>query len=224
MHSRVFVGTALLLLAIVAPNSAQADPIVITAGTIVQPGGTSSIPGSGNIVGTENFTWVGEIDPTASFGAQCDLRCAPGAIVNVGGVLGTTNVKGEVTYQDQQFRVGGTPASFGVLNFNFLTESLELPPAGPSAVFTAPFTVTGGLTFPFFGPPAQPSVPLSGAGIVTAFFIPSPSAPGVAPGWQLSQLSYEFAAEPVPEPSTMLLVGGGMAALLRRRWRLKRTS
>lgn len=222
MRHRVFVGTALLSLGLVAPTVASADPIAITGGTIVQPGGPGTTPGTGNLVGTENFTWRGEIDPFASFGSQCELRCSPGATVDVGGFVGASNVKGVVTYEDQQFLVGGTPASFGALNLNFLTDPFVLPPAGTSAVFSSPFTMTGTLQFPFFGPPAQPSVAIGGSGIATAFFVPSPAAPGVAPGWQLSELRYEFAPEPVPEPSTLLLVGGGMAALLRRRLRSRR--
>ena len=221
MRYRVFIGTALLLLGFSVPM-AQADPIVMTGGTIVQPGGPGANPGSGNLVGTDNFSWTGQIDPFASFGSQCELRCSPGETVDVGGFLGASNVKGEVTYQNQQFLVGGTTTSFGALNMNFETDSFMLPPAGSTAVFSSPFTMSGELVFPFFGAPGQSPVPLSGAGIVTAFFVPSPSATDVAPGWQLSQLNYDFAAEPVPEPGTMLLVGGGMAALLRRRLRSRR--
>src|SRR5215212_7945376 len=109
MRSRVTVGTTLLLLALFAPNApAAADPISITGGTIVQPGGAGLNPGSGNIFGTENFTWVGEIDPFASLGTQCEIRCSPGETVNLSGVLSGTSAKGAVSYQDQQFLVGGS--------------------------------------------------------------------------------------------------------------------
>jgi hypothetical protein len=220
MRSRAFIGTALLLLGLLAPNApAEADPIVITSGTIVQPGGPGLNIGNGSLVGTQNFTWPGQTDPFASFGSQCELRCSPGATVDIGGFLGASNVKGEVTYQDQRFLVGGTPASFGVLNMDFTIDSFVLPPAGSSAAFSSAFTMSGELIFPFFGPPAQPNVPLSGSGIATAFFVASPSAPGVAPGWQLSQFTYNFDSEPVPEPTTMLLVGGGLVALMGRRLR-----
>ena len=222
MRSRLLVGSALLFVALFAPTlPAGADPIVITSGTIVQPGRPAGI-GSGDLVGTQNFTWVGQIDLFSGFGDQCELRCSPGVTLDMGGRLLGSSAKGEVTYLDQQFRIGGSTPSFGVLNMNFTAEPFVLPPAGSSATFTTPFMMSGQLLFPFFGPPAQPSVPLSGSGFATALFIPSTA--GVAPGWQLSQVTYEFVSEPVPEPSTMLLVGGGVAALLRRRFRSKRTA
>src|SRR5215213_8522686 len=195
MRSRVIVGTTLLFLGLFAPNSpAVADPITITGGTIVQPGGFVGFnPGSGNIFGTENFSWVGDIDPNASFGTLCELRCSPGTTADLGpDIIGTA--LGDVTYQDQQFRVGGSSDSFGQLTLNFTSASVVLPPAGSSVTFTAPFTVLGSLTFPRppFGEPTPLPAPLSGSGTVTALFGPSPFAPGVAPGWQLRQLTYEF--------------------------------
>src|SRR5215211_7107729 len=117
MRSRAFVGMSLVLLGLFAVNApAQADPITITGGTIVQPGGTS--PGSGSILGTENFSWVGQIDVFANFGAQCEIRCGPGETFDLGGVLSGTNAKGDVTYQNQQFSIGGSSNSFGALNLD----------------------------------------------------------------------------------------------------------
>jgi hypothetical protein len=224
MRSRVFVGTALLSLGVLSPTPrAEADPIIVTSGTIVQPGGPGANPGSGNVAGTENFTWIGQIDIFASFGTQCELRCSPGAIIDLNAVLRGTAAKGEVTYQDQQFLVGGSPASFGSVNMDFITPTLTLPPPGSAATFSLPFTMSGSLGFPFFGPPAQPNVPLSGSGFVIAIFGPSPPSPNVAPGWQLRQITYEF-SDPVPEPATMFLVGSGVLALLRRRMRSGKTA
>jgi hypothetical protein len=224
MRSRVIVGTTLLLLGLFAPNApAAADPITITGGTIVQPGGSGFNPGSGNIFGTQNFSWIGNIDPNASFGTLCDLRCSPGTTADLGpDIIGTAT--GDVTYQDQQFRIGGSADSFGQLTLNFTSEAVLLPPAGSSATFTAPFTVSGSLNFPrppVFGQPTPLPVPVSGAGTVTALFGPSPFSPVVGPGWQLRQLTYEFSDAPVPEPGTMLLVGGGLAALVRKRLQSK---
>jgi hypothetical protein len=216
MRPRAIVGTTLLLLGLFGPNApAAADPITITGGTVFQPGGAGPNPGSGSIFGTENFRWAGQIDPLASFGTQCEIRCSPGESVNLSGMLSGTNVKGEVTYQNQQFLVGGSSNTFGALNLDFTAGSIVLPSVGTTASFTSTFTASGQLLFPFFGPPAQPAVPLSGSGIVTALFIPSQFT--ATPGWQLSGLTYEFSDAAVPEPATMLLVGGGLALLRRYR-------
>jgi hypothetical protein len=56
---------------------------------------------------------------------------------------------------------------------------------------------------------------LQGAGMVTTTWVLSAGEAGAV--WSLASARYDFApAAPVPEPSTLLLTAGGLAALYRR--------
>ena len=81
---------------------------------------------------------------------------------------------------------------------------------GPSIVITAPFMVN---ERSFFQPPDAANVPLRGKGVVTLTLHANPSFPV----WEFSQLRYDFQTPtPVPEPGTLVLVGGGLVVTLLR--------
>ena len=101
-----------------------------------------------------------------------------------------------------------------------------LPPVnGSSLVIHAPFTVAADSSFTYEVTPgsntAHPelaTVPLRGRGTATVSFLANPSAPV----WEFDHMRYDFV--PTPEPSTLLLLGGGLAATLLRARTLRRTS
>jgi PEP-CTERM motif-containing protein len=94
----------------------------------------------------------------------------------------------------------------------FSSDPVTLPPLGnASASVEAPFRFTG-----FFENVAETEVlqaNLTGAGIGRLFLTPFPS------GWEPRSATFEFATTqaPVPEPSTLLLVGGALVTYSAKR-------
>ena len=89
---------------------------------------------------------------------------------------------------------------------------------GSSVVVTAPFMVSEGS---FFRPGDAASWPLHGGGLATLTLTANPSLPV----WEFSHLRYDFqTTAPVPEPATLVLVGGGLVGVLRVRKRRPRIS
>ena len=212
------LGITVLTLAVLAANtrSAHADPVILS-GLIFENVSSSSIAPA-DVSGTENFGWIGNIGPFApSFGDVCEVSCVPGSTLSFAASTGTESF-GVVTIGTDSFRVGGSSSDFGSLNLGFTGET-QLPQlVGPTSAVSAPFSVAGTLFFPpVFQQPLR-SVSVTGAGIATAFLAPSLSDPSL---WRVSRLEYQFGGEtaPVPEPSTMLLVGAGALALARRKFR-----
>jgi hypothetical protein len=120
-----------------------------------------------------------------------------------------------VTIGTDSFRVGGRD-DFGFLSLNFTGETLLPQVVEPSAVVSAPFSVSGTLFYPFVPQQPRRSVSVSGGGIATAFLAPALGEPS---RWRVTRFEYQFGSDaaPVPEPSTMLLVGAGALALARRK-------
>jgi hypothetical protein len=147
--------------------------------------------------------------------------CLPGQTLslvfyNLGDSGGVASIDGET------FRVSAPSEDAGGLNILFDGNLLVPAFTGePSASASAPFTFDGSLIFPWpSGSPFRPPVSLTGSGTATLQFArPHPDLPT---GWQLQSLHYEFQpAAPVPEPTTLVLVGSGVAGLILRRQRTR---
>ena len=118
-------------------------------------------------------------------------------------VIGSATLDG-MTFPDLNFTRSG---AFVSLQLNGTT---VLPPVnGSSVVIRSPFTVAPDSLFGYQVSPGSntTTVALGGRGMATVRFHVNPTTPV----WEFSDMRWDFT--PTPEPSTLVLLGGGLAAL-----------
>jgi hypothetical protein len=211
---RALASTIALLLG--SASLSQADPILISAGFLQMDGPFGTL----ELAGNRGFTLFGRV---SVFGGaffpdfQCNTACAPGSTVSLGATWVGSDLNGTATLDGRSYGVGGVPGSgpSAASAFVLFTGSVVLPAlVGESASVSAPFLFSGN-----FSPEEQPPprVELRGRGTAT-LAVRRSDIPGT---WAYSSARYEFA--PIPEPGTLFLVGGGLAAYGARAYR-RRTS
>jgi hypothetical protein len=202
----------LLLLTLSVPTCpVYAEPIVtITSGSLVVV----------NNVGTLTFraTHGVEVDlrgeALGHFGTQC-VPCAPGDILDLGGAL--EDAAGSVTLGDL-----AVPPHIQIDVNAFRFESTgTVPPLNSDGILSVPFDFPGQLfVFNPFPEEGEPTLifPVVGHGTATVEFVRNPSVPL----WEFKASRFDFASTATPEPATLVLIGGGLAGLIRRSRRVRR--
>ena len=211
--ARTIVLVALLLL----PKPGMADPVAITGGFMdVGPLSTSfelHLEGSGFLLDVRGEPFVSTV------GLEC-FPCEPGTVLDLGGSFGVPAASGTATVNGVSYSGIWVDGMTGT----FTTPSITVE-GGSTTVITVPFTFSGTVVAfsenPFTRASDVPplfTTSVFGSGLATGTFLLSP---GDTPLFSASDLRYDFtAAEPVPEPASMLLCGIGAAVLtLRRRGR-----
>ena len=209
-----------LVLLLGSARLSQADQILISAGFLQQVGSAGSLEIAGNRGFTLFCPGCDESEGLFEPGLQCQPfspNCPPGSTVSLHALwVGSAFVGGTATLDGQSYSVGID--TFDAAAFVEFTGSVVLPPlVGDSAFVSAPFLFSGLFHYPDSVP--LPSETLRGRGTATLALFRDEFNPD---SWALSSARYEF--EPIPEPGTMFLVGGGLAALAARARKRRKTS
>ena len=201
----------------------SADPVRIVEGALVWTNPVAEVTLHG-----EGFTYSGRGDTRLGrFGPwdMCSLpECTEGSTVPLGAGLDGDVLGGTATYNGTTYRVGtGVRPEDAVIGLEW-TGELQIPVGFEGGVLSAPFSFNGTFAFPTDPNNTLSVVPLFGHGTASLTFARW-QVPEFSNAFEVTFARYDFsAAEPVPEPASMLLIGTGLAGLAARRVRRRTAS
>ena len=200
------------LLCLAAASGAAAEPIRITGGMFLVSRILSET-GSISIVGTRGFSLVSQV---ATLEGRVDpfFNCTPCGLgvstISIGAFQAGTSFFGPATLDGVTYHVGDGVDDPEFIAFEiFGTAPVPSPDSLPTSV-TVPFTLEGN----FFRSGPNGGVPIEGRGMATLFF--RPASPEMLMNPTIERVRYDFTDQtPVPEPSTLTMVAGGLLAVVR---------
>lgn len=195
--------TLLLLLAL-TPSTTQGDPIFITSGTLTV---TGFFTGPVYSISGDNFSAGGIGEPGFVGLTTACSPCSVGSVISVNAIFVGTSLGQN---HSGTFTFSGPPIT---VPFSLTNLTLTSPFHFSGTLNTCPVSCVTG--------PVVSTFSLVGGGTAT-FELLSGVTPNGTRVFTFRTITYNFE---VPEPTSILLLGGGLAALgagLRHRYRLRR--
>jgi PEP-CTERM motif len=219
--SSIRVGVVAFVIAL-APTLARADSIAITAGTLTivpfgpPPTDVLHLEGPrGFTMDARNFVLFYDPRSFCTGGPEC----APGGRLLLAAGASGSDFGAFVTIDGHTFATGMQSEDMGEAVVDFRGTMVAPAFTADHVSVFSPFAFFGGVAFPLSISPSK-SVGLVGRGTARIDLALVNSADG--PHWNFQRATYEFQApDAVPEPTTLLLVGSGVAGCLMRRRRTK---
>lgn len=215
--AKVFSAVCTLLLILVfTPSTTYADTFFITSGTLTV---TGPVGGPVFTLSGNNFFVSGSGGGKGGSAPQVGcLPCLSGAFITVGGIFDGSGLGGGTAIFDGVNYGGGFGGSFQLTG-----PPIEVPFALSNLTITSPFNFSGHLIVCpqtcFLGPTVF-STDLIGGGTATIDLLFSGMFNG-RPVFTFQKVTYNFE---IPEPASLLLLVGGLAALgARLRHRSRRS-
>ena len=217
-RTAAFWSVCCLITVLALPRAAAADPISVTGGSLQM----GAVEGDVSLIGERGFFLNSHVIAFNGFYAprmECGANiCLPGSEVSLRAAWSGSDLSGELGFEGQVYSdLGGLDSFTGaVVDF---TGSFVVPPFAPAATVIAPFQLNGLFSIPDAAGTGSIQHTLTGFGTATISLI------RINNEWVADAARYDLSAQqPVPEPGTMLMVGFGTVAIVRRLARKDRGS
>jgi hypothetical protein len=202
-HVSKVVALALAIAAWATPSTARGEPILINIGSGFADF-TFGVGGTVNIAGDRGFSLVGTLDDG---GARSGCCFVPGLSYSFSGLWSGLDLAATAMVDGAAYTAAGMMAG------TFSAGPLPIPaPAAGNTTAQAPFVVTAqfALNQPNMSDPLL--VTLAGSGTGSVFLS---ATPGGLWNADSARLDFGSTGAPIPEPTSLLLLGLGLAGVYR---------